>query len=143
VTRVRDVAPRPVRESRPELARGLETQLAGFGITGCSFEFRLHPGRKWAYDVAILEHRVLIEIDGGAWLHTKGKTNHGHGQGRGFVRDRDKDALAHGLGFRPMRVTVDRVKDGTAAILIRQAIRQESPLPDDVRKILKLEVIGV
>jgi very-short-patch-repair endonuclease len=125
MTSVRDVAPRPVRESRPEIARGLETQLVDGGIDRdrVKREYRLpHPDLKFAYDLAIPDAGVMVEIDGGAWLHTKGKTNYGHGQGKGFERDRRKDRLAVlWFHYRVLRYTPDEVKAGTAAVEILQA----------------------
>jgi very-short-patch-repair endonuclease len=135
---VRDPTPRPVRESRPEVARGLVTQLATLGLPGVQREFLLHPDRKFRYDVALPNARIVIDIDGGAWLHTKGKTNHGHGQGRGFERDRLKDALAVVLGFTVLRFTPDQVKAGIAAPIVRQVVARIDPLPAHIRKLFKL-----
>lgn len=154
MTSVRDVTPRPMRESRLEIARGLETQLATMGITykdhGVQREFLLHPDRKFAYDLVIAKVGIVVDIDGGAWLHTKGKTAHSHGQGKGFERDRTKDALAHVLGYRPVRFTVDQVKDCFAAVVLEQLVNTLPAhdvgwpsLPKKVRDIFKLKVIGV
>ena len=29
-------------------------------------EYRFHPKRRWRFDMAILEHKIAIEIEGGS-----------------------------------------------------------------------------
>jgi len=107
-----DPVPRTTRTAHPEWVSGLRTQLRALGLPQGQPEFRFHPTRKWRYDLALVEARLLVEVDGGAWLHRQGKTAHSHGQGRGFERDRVKDAEALLLGYRVLRLTPRMVKDG-------------------------------
>jgi very-short-patch-repair endonuclease len=45
-------------------------------------------GRRFRFDFALIDHKLLIECDGGLWI--KGA----HNTGTGIQRDRDKDELA-------------------------------------------------
>lgn len=106
-----DPVPRTVRLPRPEIARGLDTQCRALGLPVGRPEFLFHPTRKWRTDRAWPDHKLLVEVDGGAWLPGGG---HSHGKGKGFERDRVKDAEALLLGYRVLRVTVAMVKSGEA-----------------------------
>ncbi len=60
-------------------------------------EFRFHPTRKWSADFAIPSARLLIEIEGGAWIGGR------HTSGAGFVGDMEKYNAATCLGYRILR----------------------------------------
>lgn len=113
-TAQRDPHPRKVRIPKAEWATGLNTQLRAKRLPQGTPEFRFHPTRKWRYDLGFPAQGLVVDIDGGAWLHKHGKTAHSHGQGKGFERDREKDAEAHLLGFRVVRFSVKQVKTGRA-----------------------------
>jgi very-short-patch-repair endonuclease len=104
-TTIKDPAARKVRLPKPDFAAGLNTQLRALQLPQGQPERTFHPTRKWRYDLCFFEQRVLVDLDGGAWLHRHGKTAHSHGQGKGFERDRAKDAAALLLGFTPPGLT--------------------------------------
>jgi hypothetical protein len=121
-TRAPDPKPRTVRVPKAEHARGLDTQCKQQKLPVGVPEFIFHPTRRWRYDRAWPAHRLVVDIDGGAWLHRHGKTAHSHGQGAGFERDRKKDAEAMLLGFRVLRVTTKMVQSGAAIEYLRHLL---------------------
>ena len=64
-------------------------------------EFKFHPKRRWRFDLALPQHMVAIEIEGGVW------TNGRHVRGKGFLSDIEKYNEAAVLGWRVLRFTPD------------------------------------
>src|SRR5688572_10984501 len=62
-------------------------------------EHRFSPPRKWRFDFAWPDHRVALEVEGGAF--TRGR----HTRGAGFVKDMEKYNTATLAGWRVLRVT--------------------------------------
>lgn len=62
-------------------------------------EYRFHPHRKWRADYAWPLHRVIVEIDGGAWSGGR------HTRGAGFIADLEKLNAAALLGYAVLRYT--------------------------------------
>lgn len=56
-------------------------------------EYRFAPPRRFRADFALIEQRVMIEVDGGVW--TRGR----HTRGAGYVRDAEKRNLAASMGW--------------------------------------------
>ena len=73
-------------------------------------EYRFHPTRRWRFDFAWPEHKLAVEIEGGAW--TGGR----HTRGSGFVSDCDKYNAATILGWRVLRFTTSHLRDEQAII---------------------------
>ena len=73
-------------------------------------EYRFHPTRRWRFDFAWPEHKLAVEIEGGAW--TGGR----HTRGSGFVGDCDKYNAATILGWRVLRFTTSHLRDEQAII---------------------------
>lgn len=57
-------------------------------------EHRFHPWRRWRWDVALLEHRIAIEIDGATWAGGR------HTTGRGHQSDAEKRNAGTILGWK-------------------------------------------
>jgi very-short-patch-repair endonuclease len=62
-------------------------------------EYKFHEKRKWRFDYANLEHKIAIEIEGGAY------TNGRHTRGTGFINDMEKYNEAAILGWVVFRIT--------------------------------------
>ena len=62
-------------------------------------EFQFNTDRKWRFDYAILQHKVAIEVEGGAY------TNGRHTRGAGFIKDMEKYNNATSNGWKLLRVT--------------------------------------
>lgn len=81
-------------------------------------EHRFHPSRRWRFDLALLDCRIALEIDGGGWGHGR------HHRKDGRDNDNAKDAEAQILGWRVLRCSWDHVKDGTALVTIQRLVRE-------------------
>lgn len=86
-----------------------------------AFEYRFHPTRLWAFDIAWPSRRVAVEIQGGAWLKRGGHTS-----GAGMTRDCEKFSNAAALGWRVLPVTPAMVLTGEAARLALSALALSS-----------------
>ena len=81
-----------------------------------TLEHRFAPPRHWRFDIAFLEPRIAIELEGGAW--TRGR----HTRGSGFIADMEKYNAATLHGWRLLRFTPDQVMNGTARDTLEKAI---------------------
>ena len=82
-------------------------------------EFMAIPGRRYRWDFAWPDKRVLVEINGGTYAHM------GHSTGSGIARDYEKANLAVLQGWRVLSFDGKAVKDGTAVEVIRKALDAE------------------
>lgn len=74
-------------------------------------EHKFHPTRKWRFDFALVDLRLAIEIDGGAFLKFGGR----HGRGMGMVKDCEKYRAAADLRWTVWRfsskcITAENIK---------------------------------
>ena len=97
-----------------DLAETLSFQLRAAKIPH-DREVKLIPGRRFRTD--ILVGRLAIECDGATWVGGR------HTRGAGVETDCEKQNLLVALGYRPMRVTGNQVRDGRALQWIEQAMR--------------------
>lgn len=79
-------------------------------------EYRFHPKRKWRADYAIIKHKILIEVEGGAW--TQGR----HTRGAGFIKDMEKYNAATATGYAVLRVTPKELCTVKTLELIKETI---------------------
>ena len=75
-------------------------------------EYRFDPERRWRIDFAWPEHRLAVEIEGGAW--TQGR----HVRGGGFVRDLEKYNTLTMSGWALLRFTPKQVETCEAVRMI-------------------------
>lgn len=94
-------------------------QLDSLGLTGYVREYPAIPGRKFRFDFAWLEQRLLVEVNGGTY--TKGA----HSTGQGIARDYEKYNLATLQGWRVLMFDGKAIKSGEAVEIIRQALEAE------------------
>lgn len=90
-------------------------------------EYRFAPPRKWRADFALVEPRVLIEVEGGVW--TGGR----HNRGKGFESDCFKYNAATELGWRVLRYSTGMVKSGEAIAQIMGMLAGEAAEREDAR----------
>ena len=74
-------------------------KLAAFTGREIKQEHVFYPGRKWRMDFAIVDLKIGIEIEGGAW------TNGRHTRVKGFIEDMEKYNAAVTLGWVILRFT--------------------------------------
>jgi len=67
-------------------------------------EHRFHPVRRWRFDLAHVESKTAIEIEGGIW--TKGR----HTRPKGYIKDMEKYNAAIELGWVILRYSTEQMK---------------------------------
>lgn len=105
-------------------------------------EYKFHPDRRWRFDWAWPDQRIMIacEQEGGIW--TRGR----HTRGMGYLNDMDKYNEAAKLGWRIFRFTPQAFKKGIAQIYMSEivnplaearqrlsALMEQPPLPSPSR----------
>lgn len=94
----------------------LANQLEAAGLPGPIREFQAIPGRRFRFDFAWPEKKLLVEVQGAVWVQG------GHSTGTGITRDAEKLNLATLAGFRCLHVTGPHVTNGQALTWIREAL---------------------
>ena len=74
-------------------------------------QYRIVPGRRYAWDVAFVEQRVAIELQGGLW------SAGAHSRPKGILRDYDKHNLATAHGWRCLYFAADHLEDDPADVI--------------------------
>ena len=105
--------------SASQLEAELALQIKALGLPEPTREYLAIKGRKFRFDFAWLEQRLLVEVNGGTY------TQGAHSTGRGIARDYEKANLAVLHGWRVLSFDGKAVKDGTAVEVIRQALEAE------------------
>ena len=105
--------------SKSALEAELALQIKALGLPEPVREYRAIAGRKFRFDFAWLEQRLLVEVNGGTY--TKGA----HSTGRGIARDYEKANLAVLQGWRVLTFDGKAVKSGEAVETIRKALEAE------------------
>ena len=114
---------------RSALEETLAVQLKMAGLLPrCTREYVFAPPRKFRFDFAFLHAMVAIEVEGGSWV------NGAHNRGGHFESDCDKYNLAVATGWRVLRFTGKRVKDGTALAMIEAVLEPSMVLGRELRK---------
>lgn len=86
------------------------------GLPKPTFEFYFHPTRKWRFDCALVDAKIAIEVEGGAF--TEGR----HTRGAGYVNDLKKYNEATIYGWRLLRYTPQQIKNGAWAEDVKVAL---------------------
>ena len=92
----------------------LQCEQAGFPAP--LREYAAVPGRRFRWDFAWPEQRVLVEINGGTYAHM------GHSTGSGLARDYEKSNLAMLAGWRTFVFDRRMVEAGTALDVTAKAL---------------------
>lgn len=80
------------------------------------YPFAKGIGRRWRFDFAFPEHKVAVEVEGGAFVGGR------HTRGAAFEADCEKYNEAVLLGWRVIRVTPRQVEDGRAVAWLRRVL---------------------
>jgi len=81
-------------------------------------EFKFHPTRKWRVDFLYNTINLVVEIEGGQWLGSKG----GHTSGKGYEKNCEKYNELTALGYRLLRFTGGMLRNGIAMEQMRRAL---------------------
>lgn len=88
-------------------------------------EHRFHPTRRWRFDLAIVEHRIAVEIHGQfTAIGGRSVAYSRHTSVKGFAADLEKKRAAALLGWRVLEFTAQEAKaaPGLVAIAVRELI---------------------
>ena len=96
------------KKPRPDYGKVLDFQCGALHIPIAIPEYRFHPIRRWRFDRAWVDHKVAVEIEGGAF------SDGAHVRGAHFRSDIEKYAEALMLGWRVLRVMPEHVTNGRA-----------------------------
>lgn len=77
-------------------------------------EYQFHERRKWKADFYIPRHLLLVEVEGGGFVHGR------HSRGLGMENDCEKYAEAQCLGLTVLRVTPRQIDNGKALTWIKR-----------------------
>ena len=102
-----------------QLVETLAFQMKAAKLPVPAREHRFHPERRWRFDLAFVEQKFAIEVDGGTWINGR------HSRGTGYEKDCEKVAEAIALGWRVLRVTGGMVKSGKALEYAERILRGE------------------
>ena len=102
--------------SKSALEAELALQIRALGLPEPVREYPAIKGRKFRFDFAFIDAKLLIEVNGGTY--TKGA----HSTGQGIARDYEKANLAVLQGWRVLMFDGKAVKSGEAVEVIRQAL---------------------
>ncbi len=75
--------------------------------------------RRWRWDFAFLDARLLVEVQGGLWLPKSA-----HTWGKGIRRDYEKHNAATLAGWRVLYVTREMIEKNEALTLIERALAE-------------------
>jgi len=102
--------------SKSALEAELALQIRALGLPEPVREYQAIKGRKFRFDFAFIDAKLLIEVNGGTY--TKGA----HSTGQGIARDYEKANLATLDGWRVLMFDGKAVKSGEAVETIRKAL---------------------
>ena len=103
----------------------LAGRLAALSLPAPVREYRFHPSRKWAFDLAWPDHLLAVEYDGGTF--SKGRRS-GHTSISGMARDKEKDAEAAVLGWSVIRLDAKTVRGKGEDWIVRWFTARKNPL---------------
>lgn len=126
IVRLSDLPPEQrdaIRAAKRRAKRAAERKLRDYfeGAVGVrpqtEYQFAADAGRKWAFDVAFVEQRVALEVEGGVWSEGR------HTRGSGFLADMEKYNAAAVRGWRLLRCVPDDLYGAQVVQLVRDALK--------------------
>lgn len=119
--------PEPARGPESDLEEALLNYIKAEALPIPVFGYRFDPRRRWRFDMAYIDKRIAIEVDGG--INGIGapcpqcgrRASGGHNSAAGFTADREKRNAAQIAGWIVLGVTAAQINSGQATNFIRQA----------------------
>jgi len=105
-------------KTQSELEAALLFQLRAAGLPEPVLQYRAIPGRRWRWDFAWPDRKLLVEVQGGLWIKSA------HTTGTGIGRDIEKHNATVLAGWRVLFVTAHMIEDGRALEVIEAILRQ-------------------
>lgn len=75
-------------------------------------EHRFHPDRKWRFDLAWIDRRLAVEVNGGVFVGGR------HSRGAGQIKDYEKLNAAASAGWVVFQIVPKGITDGTLRDLL-------------------------
>lgn len=94
----------------------LAFQAKAVGLPEPVAEHRFAPPRRWRLDLAWIDQKVAVEIDGGAFIAGR------HARGAGIRNDCEKVSEAVASGWRVLRVLPEQIASGQALGWLERAL---------------------
>jgi very-short-patch-repair endonuclease len=114
----KQLAKEQAKAKRENLELTFKMQLRAAGIQkGWVSEYIFHPTRKWRFDIAFVDIKLAIEVDGGT---TWGKSRHSYGDG--FDNDCVKRNTAQMMGWTVFNFSAGLIKSGQAIMFVEDFI---------------------
>ena len=88
--------------SAPDIIQSILTTVSHHTVTP---EYRFYPPRRWRVDYAIIDLKIAVEIEGGAYSGGR------HVRGKGYIADMEKYNRATLEGWRVLRYTPQQIDD--------------------------------
>lgn len=102
-----------------ELEETLAFQIRATGLPEPEREYQAVPKRKFRYDFAFVQEKLLVEVQGGIWIRGS------HARPKGITRDMTKLNLAQLAGWRVLQFSPAMVRSGEAVKMIAKALGVE------------------
>ena len=99
-------------------------QIEWSGLQIPKVEYQAIPSRRFRWDGAYPEIKLLYEIEGGIWAGHNG-TQSGHTSGVGLSRDYEKNNLAVINGWRVLYFTAEMIRNGEAMSLLEKELEEK------------------
>lgn len=68
-------------------------------------EYRFHVIRRWRFDLAFVNKKIAVEMEGGIWKRGR------HNRPQGFIKDCEKYNMAQKMGWKVLRYTPQTMND--------------------------------
>ena len=108
------------KPKRSYLETMLANKIAAAGLPTPDEQFHAVPKRRFSWDFAYLDAKILIEVQGSIW-----KPNTGHNSGKGLRRDYTKNNLAVKAGYHCLYFDKRMITSGEAVAILRDMLNEE------------------
>lgn len=109
---------------KSELELELLSQIRLCDLPEPEREYRAIDGRKFRWDFAWPEHKLLVEVQGDIWAGRRGEQS-GHTSGVGLSRDFEKNNMAVLAGWKVLYFTGNTIRNGEAVGKIEKALNAD------------------
>ena len=103
-----------------KLEEELAFQIRVAGLPEPVREYRFLPQRRYRADFAWVDHRILVECEGGLWMRKSG-----HNTAQAIMRDMHKSNLAQVAGWIMLRFSADDIGSGLALDLLERVLKKQ------------------
>jgi very-short-patch-repair endonuclease len=108
--------------SKSEYELELLSQIRLVGLPEPTREFKAIQGRRFKWDFAYPDKKILIEVQGDIWAGRRGEQS-GHTSGTGLTRDYEKNNLAILNGWKVLYFSGEMVMSGYAVRVIEEVLK--------------------